>query len=236
MANKRQRKKAAKKAAKPLGIYEGQQYIGGRSPNRGNLIYEGDKIINAQGVVFTKDDKRRLENAVNRANKHRKQMLEAAAKMPRLINVTDPKTGKLVTKDTGAKVDSPLKTMGAESDFILQRKTKSLQRFNTREDFDRYMKNLERVNADDYLLQRTRLYKRNHIKAIRNVLGDEGIAMKIQMMKPDDYRRLSMQYEDILEIHYVYGADERQAKINQIRAALGMKIKEEPDIDSEFID
>lgn len=235
MANKRQRKKAAKKAAKQLGIYEGQQYTGGRSPGRGNLAKTGGKIVNAQGVEFTLEDKRRLENAVNRANAHRRAVLKKTATMPRLINVTDPSTGKLVRKDTGDTVGS-LQAMGAESDFILQRKSKSLQRFNTREEFDNYMKNLDRVNSKDYLVTRIRQYKANHIKAIRNVLQDEGIAMKIQMMPPEQYMAISAQFEDILEIHYVYGNDERLAKINQIRAALGMKIKEEPDMDSEFVD
>lgn len=235
MANKRQRKKAAKKAAKPLGIFEGQQYKGGRSAERGNLIYEGDKIINAQGVEFTAEDKRRLENAVNRANRQRREMLKKTATMPRYINVTDAYTGKLVRKATDDTVGST-QSMGVESDFILQRKSKSLQRFNTREEFDRYMKNLERVNSKDYLMQRARLYKRNYMKAVHRELGDAGIEMKVRMMKPEDFMEWSMKYEDFLEIHYIYGTDDRQAKINQIRAALGMKIKDEPDIDSEFID
>lgn len=236
MANKRQKKKNAKKA----GTWEGQQYRGGRATNaKGegvkNLIrLENGNLQNVHGVVFTLDEKKALEQAVNTANRKRKRMLEVTAKYPRLINTTDEK-GHLKRTETDDTVAS-LQLMGTESDFILQRKTKSLQRFKSKEDYDRYMKNLHRVNDRDYLLSRIRQYKANHIKAILNELGDKGIAMKIRMMDPMEYMELSTKYEDILEIHYVYGSDQRQAKINQIRAALGMKIKEEPAIDSEFID
>lgn len=215
--------------------YTGGRHRGADDKPVKNLIRLDDgKIKNSHGVVFTAEEKRALENAVNRANYQRKKMLNEAGKMPRLINVTDER-GKLKRKETGDTVKS-LHLMGVESDFILHQKSKSLQRFKTKEDYNRYMKNLSRVNSDDYIIERIKLYKRNHIKAIRRELGDEGIAMRIRMMKPAEYMKLSQQYEDILEIHYIYGVDERQAKINQIRAALGMKIKDEEDIDSEFYD
>lgn len=222
MANKRQRKKAAKAA----GTYEGQQYRGGRQAGRKNLKRLDDgNLQNQFGVVFTPDEKKALEQAVNTANRKRARMLEQEAKLPRMVG----------GKDTGDTVAS-LQLMGKESDFILQRKTKSLQRFRTKEDYDRYMKNLHRVNSKDYITERVRLYKRNHIKAIRENLGDEGIAMKIQMMKPKDYMRLVQSNEDVLEIHFVYpGSESQQAKINQIRLALGMKIVDEGDIDGEML-
>lgn len=220
MANKRQKKKAAKKA----GTWEGQQYRGGREAGRKNLIKVDGGVVNQYGVQFTLDEKTALEYAVNTANRKRARMLKQEAQLPRMVG----------GKDTGDTVAS-LQLMGKESDFILQRKTKSLQRFKTKEDYNRYMKNLARVNSKDYIKERVRQYKRNHIKAIRENLGDEGIAMKIQMMKPEDYMRLVQSNEDILEIHFVYpGSESQQGKINQIRMALGMEIKEEKAIDSEF--
>ena len=210
MANKRQRKKNAKS-------YEGQQYRGGRKKGRKNLVKTETGFINQHGVSFTTEERKTLEREVNKANAKRKKMLEQEAKLPR----------KIAGVDTGDTVAS-LQLMGRESDFILQRKTKSLQRFETREDFNRYMRNLERVNAKDYLTERVRLYKRNHMKAIENAYGDEAkdVVMKIRMMKPADYMRM-VQSDEMLEINYIYDPSARSGKLNQLRASLGMKLKEE---------
>lgn len=213
MANKRQRKKAAKKA----GTYEGQQYRGGRQSGRKNLVKVDGGVKNQFGVVFTLDEKKALEQAVNTANRKRARMLEQEAKLPRMVG----------GKDTGDTVAS-LQLMGKESDFILQRKTKSLQRFQSKEDYNRYMKNLQRVNQRDYITERVRLYKRNHMKAIENAYGDEAkdIVMKIRMMKPADYMKM-VQSDEMLEISYIYDPSARSGKLNQLRGSLGMKLKEE---------
>lgn len=214
MANKRQRKKAAKKA----GQYEGQQYRGGRQSGRKNLVkLDTGNLQNQFGVVFTPAEKKALEQAVNTANRKRARMLEAEAKLPRMVG----------GKETGDTVAS-LQLMGKESDFILQRKTKSLQRFQSKEDYNRYMKNLQRVNQRDYITERVRLYKRNHMKAIENAYGDEAkdIVMKIRMMKPADYMKM-VQSDEMLEISYIYDPSARSGKLNQLRGSLGMKLKEE---------
>lgn len=213
MANKRQKKKAAKKA----GTYEGQQYRGGRQAGRKNLKRVDGGLQNQYGVVFTPEEKKALEQAVNTANRKRARMLEQEAKLPR----------KVAGVDTGDTVAS-LQLMGKESDFILQRKTKSLQRFQTKEDYNRYMKNLQRVNSRDYITERVRLYKRNHMKAIENAYGDEAkdVVMKIRMMKPADYMKM-VQSDEMLEISYIYDPSARSGKLNQLRASMGMKLKEE---------
>lgn len=220
MANYRQRKKNAKKS------YQGQQYRGGRTEGRKNLVKTETGVLNQHGVEFTLEEKKALESAVNTASKKRKRLLKAEAELPRYGPDGKP------TGDTVAT----LQLMGRESDFILTPKTKSLQRFTSHEQYERYMDYLHQVNKPDYIDNRIRLYKRNHMKAIQENLGDMGIVMKIRMMKPQEYAELVASHEDVLEIHFIYGAEQRQAKINQIRLALGMKIKEEPDIESEFLE
>ena len=178
MANKRQKKKAAKKAAS----YEGGQYRGGRAAGRKNLRRtDAGNLVNQFGVVFTPDEKRALENAVNTANRKRARMLREAATLPRMV----------AGRDTGDTVGS-LQLMGKESDFILQKKTKSLQRFRTREQYERYIDTLHRVNTREYIEDRVRLYKRNHMQALENAFGDEAkdVKMKIRMMKPKDYMKM----------------------------------------------
>lgn len=214
MANKRQRKKAAKHAAS----YEGQQYTGGRVPGRKNLKKTtGGNLVNQYGVVFTQQEKRALENAVNTANRKRARMLKEAATLPRMVG----------GRDTGDTVGS-LQLMGKESDFILSRKTKSLQRFRDRDQFDRYLKNLKQVNTREYLDDRIRMYKRNHMTALENAYGDEAkdVIMKIRMMKPRDYMKM-IQQDETLEISYIYDPTARTGKLNQMRASMGMKLKDE---------
>ena len=219
MANKRQKKKAAKKA----GSYEGQQYRGGREQGRKNLKKtDAGNLVNQHGVVFTPSEKRALENAVNTANRKRARMLKEAATLPRMVS----------GRDTGDTIGS-LQLMGKESDFILAKKTKSLQRFRTREQYDAYMDTLSRVNTRDYVTERVRMYKRNHMKAIENAYGDEAkdVIMKIRMMKPADYMKM-IQQDESLEISYIYDPTARSGKLNQIRASMGMKLKDESmDID-----
>lgn len=214
MANRRQKKKAAKKAAS----YEGTQYRGGRSTGRKNLKRtDAGQLVNQFGVTFSPDEKRALENAVNTANRKRARMLKEAATLPRMV----------AGRDSGDTVGS-LQLMGKESDFILAKKTKSLQRFRTREQFENYMDTLKKVNTREYINDRVRLYKRNHMQALENAYGDEAkdVIMKIRMMKPKDYMTM-IQQDETLEISYIYDPTARTGKLNQMRASMGMKLKEE---------
>lgn len=217
--NKRQRKKAAAKAAS----YEGGQYRGGRAEGRKNLKRtDTGNLINQHGIVFTPEEKRALENAVNTANRKRARMLKEAATLPRMVS----------GRDTGDTIGS-LQLMGKESDFILAKKTKSLQRFRSREQYENYIDTLKRVNTRDYIDERVRMYKRNHMQALENAFGDEAkdVIMKIRMTKPKDYMKM-IQQDESLEISYIYDPTARTGKLNQIRASMGMKLKDEPlDID-----
>lgn len=191
--------------------YEGQQYSGGRQKGRKNLKkLENGNLQNQYGVEFTQEDKKKLESMVNRANRKRMQMLEKEGDLPRLVG----------GKDTGQKV-SQLQLMGKESDFILARKSKSMQRFKSREDFEKYLSNVERSLSPDYIDERTRLYKKSHITALKNAFGAEAtdIITQIQFMKPEDYRELIQSDED-LEVSYLYGPEAMEAKLEQMRASL----------------
>ena len=201
-----------------LNSYEGSQYQGGRKKGTPNLKkLDNGNVLNQHGVVFTKAEKKALESAVNSANRKRMKMLKEEANLPRLVK----------GKPTGQTVGT-LQSMGKESDFILSRKSKSLQKFKSKKDYDIFMKNLDRVNSPDYLDERTRLYKRNHMQALENVFGDEAkdVMMKIRMMKPAEYRKL-LASDETLEVGYIYDPSARQGKLNQIRASLGMKLKED---------
>ena len=202
--SKRQRKKNAKK----LGTWEGEQYRGGRAPGRKNLKKTDTGYINQYGVEFTKEQKKALERAVDRSNYRRKKMqAEADALNPN---------------------NRQLRLMGKESDFIISRQTKSLQRFKSLEEYEKFMDKQARIQSGEYLEDMTRHYKRNYMKALENAFGDDAkdVKMKVRMMKPEKFRQM-VEADELLEIGYIYDPSARAGKLNQIRASFGMKLKEE---------
>ncbi len=205
MASKRQRKKNAKK----LGTWEGTQYRGGRGTGRKNLKRVDGGLQNQYGVTFTAEQKRALERAVDRSNYRRKKQLTEADKL-------NPN-------------HSQLRLMGKESDFIITRQSKSLQRFKSMEEYEQFMDKQARIQSGEYLEDRTRLYKSNYMKAIDNVFGSagSGVKMKVRMMKPEKFRELVETLGDEMEIGYIYDPQARMGKLNKIRSLLGMQELEE---------
>lgn len=205
MASKRQRKKNAKK----LGTWETQQYRGGRVSGKKNLKKVDGGLQNQYGVTFTAEQKKALERAVDRSNYRRKKQLAEADKL-------NPN-------------HSQLRLMGKESDFIITRQSKSLQRFKSMEEYEQFMDKQARIQSGEYLEDRTRLYKSNYMKAIDNVFGDAGagVKMKVRMMKPEKFRELVETLGDEMEIGYIYDPQARMGKLNKIRSLLGMRELEE---------
>ncbi len=203
--SKRQRKKNMKR----LGLWEGQQYAGGRVPGRKNLKRVDGGYRNQHGVFFSEEQKKALERAVNRSNYQRKKMQAEADKL-------NPN-------------NSQLRLMGKESDFIITRQSKSLQKFKSMEEYEQFMDKQVKIQSGEYLDERTRLYKRNYMKAVQNELGDAGIAMKIRMMKPADFRQLVEKMGDEMEISFVYDPSSQLARRNRIRNMLGMKPVDDED-------
>lgn len=188
----------------------------GRRQNVPNMKRAGDMLVNQHGVKFTEKEKRALESAVNSANRKRRNMLKQEATLPRKVR------GQL----TGQEVSS-LQLMGKESDFILAPKTKSLQRFQTKADYTRYMGYLKRVNSRDYLDIRAKQYKANYISAIKETYGTaaKDVIMKVQMMPTKDFMK-AVQSDEMLEIGYVYPDNNAvQERLNDIRASWGMDEK-----------
>lgn len=187
---------------------------------RKNLKYLDDgRVRNQHGVTFTDAERRRLESLVVRANKKRRDQLKEAATLPRMVR----------GEDTGDTLATKLQ-MGFESDFIIAKKSKSLQRFQSKAEYNKYINYLERVNSPEYLDERTRLYKRNYIDALRRVHGDaaKDIEMKVRMMKPADFRK-KIEQEELVEISDIYAEQDKAAAREQLRASFGMRSKEEDD-------
>lgn len=194
--------------------YEGQQYRGGRKAKTKNLKKVNGGIVNKEGVFFTYEDKKALEQAVNTANRKRARMLKEAASLPR----------KDAGRDLGVSVGDSLKIMGKESDFILRKKSKSLQQFKTREAFDAYLANVKRVNQRNYIDIRVQQYKDNYITGLKNAFGADAdeLVERVKKMKNKEYMR-EVESDETLEIGYLYTTDDYYAKLNAVRNALGLE-------------
>ena len=202
--------------------YTGGQYTGGRAKGRKNLAKVDGGYMNQNNVFFTAAEKKALETAVNTANRKRARMLKQEAQVPI----------RIFGEDSGARVGERQK-MGYESDFILAPKSKSLQRFKSRAEYENYMANLRRVNDRGYIDERTEQYRQNYATALDRAFGEEAedIKERIAAMSPKEYREWVAGADETLEIGYIYLPSRRTIKLNAIRRSLGMDDLDVPDDD-----
>lgn len=191
------------------------------TPNRQKNLKRDAKgaYLNQYGVRFTEAEKKALESKVTSVNRKRKRQLENISGLSR----------KVGGKDTGDIIKTKM-ILDDEPEFILAKRSKSLQRFQTRAQFNQYMRNLDKAMSPNYELERKRLYKRNYIKAMEKEFGDpeqwKDIKNKIQRMNPDKFIKL-VNSDDSMEIKFVYDPQDAQGRMNQIRGALGMDLVED---------
>lgn len=198
-------------------------------PKRQNLKRNAsDNWVNKHGVEITQEERKAFTKAVNAVNRKHEKMLKNTDPLPR-VWVERDSNGNLVRKEADSV--SQVRLMGRPSEMIIAKRTKNLQRFESKSEFKKYMKELDRINTDpeEYVKERIRGYKRNFTQALEDVYGDEAsdIKMKIRMMKPEEYMKLVTQ-SDELRIEWIYPVKGQDAndKLNTIRALLGMKEKE----------
>ena len=183
-----------------------------------SYTYEGPAIINDKGLRVTLEDRDRLNALTEAANKKREEMMETLYPLPR----------KLEGEDVGGTVGD-LHGMGRETDFVLAPKTKTIHDFDNKEQFERYLHRLEVINDPDYIPNRIRLYKRNFNKALLKAYGPQAmdIAMKIRMMKPEEYMKMVEADESLQIAYYGDSEDYIPGMLNKLRRALGMREKDE---------
>ena len=196
----------------------------GRKKNSKNLKRVDGGLQNQHGIIFTDAEKRALESAVNSANRKRRRLLQQEGS----IFLRDSK-GRKTQHTVGQQI-------GKESNFILAPKTKSLQRFKSKEQFENYLANLRHVNERGYIDNRTEQYRQNYFTALDNAFGDEAadIKAKLESMSLKEYREFVASADDVLEIGYIYLSSTRTIKLNAIRSMLGLDTVEVPDDDEQL--
>lgn len=201
----------------------------GRKKGLPNLKKVDGGYLNQYGVFFTPEQKNALERSVQRSNYKRKKELEKLAQQPHVVG------GRVISKD-----GQQLKTMNKENDLIIARQHRSLQKFKTMEDYEKFMGKQKAIQDGTYAIDKMRLYKRNFTESLLETYGDDAkdIAMKIRMMDPKDYMRM-VASDEVLEIRFVPSDEKVQGRLNQIRAAMqryGVKIKLKEDWPDEEIE
>lgn len=174
-------------------------------------------VIAPGGFFISEEELKEFKSLVRRSNYKREKQIKEEASLPRRVG----------GRETGDTIQS-LMLMGAERDFIITEKSTSLQRFKTRESFDAYKRGMEKVLDPEFETNMAKLYKRNYMKALENEFGDmaKDIKMKVRMMKPKDFMKYARS-DEFATISYIYDPSARDGRANQIRASLGMKLKEE---------
>lgn len=172
---------------------------------------------NQHGVVFTDAERKALNRAVAKSNRQRKKALEAERGKPHIAG------GKVVSKDK-----SQLLLMGKESPFIVSQQSSSMQKFKSKEDFEKYLDKQERIHSGEYYREKARLYKRNFMNSLRDTYGDDAkdIINKVRRMNPEKYMEM-VANDETLEISFVPSDDVVAGRLNQLREALGMEQKDE---------
>lgn len=191
------------------------QYTGGRIKGKKNLKRdENNNYINQYNVKFSEEEKRQLESLVNSANRKRKRMETEFDNLP--VFTGGHKTGFTIGELPGF--------MGKENDFVLTKKTKSLNRFRNKTDYRHYIKSLKKVVDKNYIHKRAELYRKNDIKALRKVFGRDakGIIKKIKSIGPDEYMKM-VASDESLQIKYI-GSDYDDSEYAQI---FGLQRKEQ---------
>lgn len=179
--------------------------------------------MNQHGVVFTDAERRAMKKATAASNAKRAAEIAAWSEQPHMVG------GRQMAPDK-----SQLRLMGKETEFIVARQHGDFQRFKTPEDFAKYMKKQERIVSGEYERDKIRLYKRNFTQSLLNTYGDaaKDIAMKVRMMKPEEYMRM-VANDERLEIRYVPSDVKVDGRLDELRQALGMKLKDEDFYDDE---
>ena len=180
--------------------------------------WTGHAFDTGKGYNISREEKELFEQLTQGANHRRNEMKSMLNLLPR----------KLEGVEVGGTVGE-LRSMGRNVEFVLAEKNKKWSDFKSKESFDRYLNRLRVINEPNYVQDRIRLYKQNFTKSLLETYGPQArdIAMKIRMMKPEEYMKM-VEADESLEIGYYADSDDFvPGLLNKLRRSLGMKEKDE---------
>lgn len=188
-----------------------------------NLKRDNGTIINQYGVKINEDEARRLRNLVQRVNRKRDKMLQQFKDKPLYYG----------TQRLDASREQ-LMLMGDELDLIIKKRSTSVNRFQSKREFNSYMNTLEKVMKTDYIEHRAKVYKKNLMTRLKEQYGMypdllKGVLMRIQMMKIEDFAT-NIGSDQIFQIKNHYGLYGQLQTLKALREKLGLS---NPDYDED---
>lgn len=170
--------------------------MAGRKKGQKNLKKVGKKFENQYGVMFTEKEKKKLESLVNTVNRKRKSIMTDERKK-------DIRSALGVHPDfeMGVHPEKNLWATGADT-LLTRQRSKSLQRFKTKDEYRMYIKELKNLSSKDYVAKRMKLHKRNKIKALKSVVGNNDVVKGLNKLSEKEWGEIIA--KDLLpEIHFI---------------------------------
>lgn len=181
------------------------------------LIKKGwGSVENKHGVHFTKGERKKLESLVNSANRKRRAMLKYEKDLPYMLG----------GRSKGGTIGETVGSMEWESDFVLAQKSKSLQKFQSKKEYKKYVKALQHVVKRDYITQKVELYQKNYAKGVQNELEEFAgpIVAKLKSLTTKQFLKYA-QGDEALAIKFVYSRLEKSLRAEFINKALDAAIE-----------
>ncbi len=170
------------------------------------------RVENKYGITFTKREQKLLISEVRKSNYRRDKILKEEAQMDLYVG----------GKKLGASVSDS--RMGRESDFVYMKKSQSLHKFKTKEEYWNYINNLRRVNKPNYLVIQARLYKNNFIIAMRNQGFSDEVIKAVERLTGEEFLELS-RTDIVANFGFIYDKERRyeveQALLESIKRIKG---------------
>jgi hypothetical protein len=195
------------------------------------LIDENGKMVNMFGVEFSEAEKKRLESLVNSSNRgiRNKERKDA---------ITLHKVAGVATGETVKQFKDRIKNtvVPREKPFAEVTKSKSLHQFKTRESYESYIRNLERVTDRGFRTRKTNIYKDNYVESLKQAYGDNDRTQKIikEVYKMSNKKFNSLSREDeVISINFNYTSEANSENLSKIETVFNV-IPDDDYFDEEF--
>lgn len=170
------------------------------------LTYTAEGIaINIHGVNITAEQQKKIKNLTDSVNRKRRELIKQEKQM---LEEYKEKTGKELAFK--------------ESLFVIHKKSRSLQRFTSEEEVEKYIKRLQRQSSREYIDKATELYKENYIKAMKDAYG-QAITPDIENLvrkTPNKDFRMMIVTDSLEEISPYYATADLEEKAELVKTAI----------------
>lgn len=172
--------------------------------------YKSHRYVKTEaGAVLPRDLVQQAKKAVKEANKVR----DKTAKKVLGSEFMDRGTGQ------GFSVEQSRYAMGDGRYFYLKPIKMNVERFRSAKEMQDYMDSVEKGNTEKAILKRDREFRKNYIKALKNVFGKASASLrkKVQSMELSEFMRM-FYTENIADFNFIYDAFAASSRVKELEA------------------